>query len=416
MLKGACLFGQSGGPTPVINASAYGIITEGLRNESITKVYAMHYGIKGVLTDDLIEITNEDLVEVEKLLYTPGALFGSCRHRLKDFKVDDSEYKLILEVFKKYDIRYFLYIGGNDSMDTCLKVSDYMKFVGYDCKVIGIPKTIDNDLPITDHTPGYGSSAKFLNAMISSVGNDLISYDQKSVLIFEIMGRNAGWLTASTALSTLNGNGPDLIYLPEVPFDLDKFKEDVFGLLDNKNVVMVAVSEGIKSANGNYLQDDTSTSSVDQFGHTQLGGVGNILVKKLKEQTPSLKCRVIEFSLLQRCASFSGSGCDVQEASSIGTFGLVCAINGHTGNMVVINRISNTPYKVEYSLAPISKIANLEKEIPLYWINSNRNGMTSDFIEYIYPLIQKEVNVKYLDGMIDFANLNNFKNFNSKNR
>ena len=411
MIKGACLFGQSGGPTSVINASAYGIITEALRNESITKVYAMHHGIKGVLNDDLIEITSDDSEEIEKLLYTPGALFGSCRLRLKDYLVDDSEYRKILEIFKKYDIRYFLYIGGNDSMDTCNKVSKYMKHIGYDCNVIGIPKTIDNDLNITDHTPGFASCAKFINNSISSVEWDLVSYDQKSVLVFEIMGRNAGWLTASSALSKLNGMGPDLIYLPEVPFDINKFQENVYKLLEEKNVVMVAVSEGIKSASGAYLQDDAASGSVDQFGHTQLGGVGNCLVRKLKERNPKLKTRVIEFSLLQRCASFSGSMCDVEEAKNIGGFGLRQATLGETDKTVILKRLSHKPYTYILDLAPISEIANLEKTIPLNWIKEDGKGLTDEFIEYLLPLVEGEVPCKYKDGLIDYAKITNFKNF-----
>ena len=411
MLKGACLFGQSGGPTSVINASAYGIITEGLKNESITKVYAMHHGIKGALNDDLIEITTDDYEEIEKLLYTPGALFGSCRLRLKDYLVDDSEYKKILEIFKKYDIRYFLYIGGNDSMDTCNKVSKYMKHIGYDCNVIGIPKTIDNDLNVTDHTPGFASCAKFINNSISSVEWDLISYDQKSVLVFEIMGRNAGWLTASSALSKINGMGPDLIYLPEVPFDLNNFQESVYELLNEKNVVMVAVSEGIKTASGAYIQDDAASGSVDQFGHTQLGGVGNALVRKLKEKNPKLKCRVIEFSLLQRCASYSGSLTDVEEAKEIGAFGLKMATLGETDKTVILKRLSDKPYTYYLDLAPISEIANLEKTIPLSWIKENGKGMTNEFIDYLLPLVKGEVPCKCKDGLIDYANLSKFKNY-----
>lgn len=410
MLKGSCLFGQSGGPTSVINASAYGIITEGLKNDAITNVYALHHGIQGALEDDIIRITCDDLAEVEKLLYTPGALFGSCRLKLKDFNVDDSEFKKILFLFKKYDIRYFLYIGGNDSMDTCNKIDLYMKKVGYECNVIGIPKTIDNDLVLTDHTPGFASCAKFLNNSISSVEWDLMSYNQKSVLIFEIMGRNAGWLTASSALSTLNGIGPDLIYLPEVSFDLDLFQKNVYKLLETKNVVMVAVSEGIKNSDGKYLQD-VNTCTADQFGHIQLGGVGSILVNKLKEINPNLKCRVIEFSLLQRCASFSGSKVDVEESSAIGSFGLKSAINGESGKTVTIRRISNSPYNVEYELNDISMIANLEKQVPIEWILPDGMGMTTEFYHYLLPLVEGEAKLNYVNGLIDYAKLSNFKHY-----
>lgn len=410
MLKGSCLFGQSGGPTSVINASAYGIITEGLKNDAITNVYALHHGIQGALEDDIIQITSDDIEEVEKLLYTPGALFGSCRLKLKDFEVCDSEYKKILSLFKKYDIRYFLYIGGNDSMDTCNKIDLYMKKVGYECNVIGIPKTIDNDLVLTDHTPGFASCAKFLNNSISSVEWDLMSYNQKSVLIFEIMGRNAGWLTASSALSTLNGVGPDLIYLPEVSFDLDLFQKNVYKLLETKNVVMVAVSEGVKKSNGKYLQDDIA-SSIDQFGHVQLGGVGSILVNKLKEINPKLKCRVIEFSLLQRCASFSGSKVDVEESSKIGSFGLKSAINGSSGKTVTMKRVSNAPYKVEFELNDISMIANIEKQVPTEWILPDGMGMTKEFFDYLLPLVEGEVKLNYINGLIDYAKLSNFKHY-----
>ena len=411
-LKGACLFGQSGGPTSVINASAYGIIKEALANENITNVYALHHGIKGALNDDLIEITNDDLEEIEKLVYTPGALFGTCRYSLRKYEKDESDYLRILEIFKKYNIRYFFYIGGNDSMDTCTKISNFCKKVNYECRIIGVPKTIDNDLNETDHTPGFGSCAKFVATSVSEAKKDLSSYDTRSVLIFEIMGRNAGWLTASSALASLDGNGPDLIYIPEKPISIDGLMGDLTRVLKTQKQVVIAVSEGVKNAEGKYLHEEFAEKAADSFGHVQLGGVGEILKIKLLNENPELRIRVIEFGLLQRSASHVSSLTDVNEAVGVGRFAVSNAANGESHKAVIIKRDNNNGYSSHFELCDLYLLANFEKKFPLEWIKEDNSGVTQEFYDYLVPLVQGSVNYKYTDaGLIDYADLNKFKGF-----
>ena len=299
-LIGACIFGQSGGPTAVINASAYGVIRTALDSDVITNVYGAAYGIKGVLNDELYDMAEEEDYELKLLLNTPSSELGSCRYKIADPEVDDTDYIRILEIFKKYDIRYFFYNGGNDSMDTCNKISRYMEKVGYECRVMGVPKTIDNDLFGTDHCPGYGSAAKFIATSCMEVGKDTDVYNTDMVTVIEIMGRHAGWLTASAALATEYGNGcgPDLIYLPERDFDLDQFTEDVTKIMKQKRNVLVAVSEGLHYADGSFVSE-AKTSGTDGFGHAQLGGLAVKLANYLKERMGLKKVRGIELSLLQ---------------------------------------------------------------------------------------------------------------------
>ena len=401
MLKGACLFGQSGGPTSVINASAYGIITEGLKNESITKVYAMHHGIKGALNDDLIEITTDDYEEIEKLLYTPGALFGSCRLRLKDYLVDDSEYKKILEIFKKYDIRYFLYIGGNDSMDTCMKLDLFFKEVGYECYVIGVPKTIDNDLILTDHCPGYGSAAKYVATTLTEIALDTDVYKKGRVTIVEIMGRDAGWLTASSHLANINGDVVQLIYLPEVAFNMDEFLRDVERIYKEKKKVLVAISEGIRDKDGKYILEYQGTTESDKFGHMQLGGVGQVLAG-IVNQKLGISTRAIELSLPQRCAAHLGSLTDVKEAEKAGSWAVKYAVKGESGMMVAYKRVSD--YKIVYKTAKLTDVANQVKEFPREWI-INGNSISNEYLTYALPLIKGESYPKYSNGLPSYSKL-----------
>ena len=271
-LRGACIIGQSGGPTSVINASAYGVIDTALKSGVITKVLGAEHGIKGVLEDRLFDMGMEDPAELELMKYTPSSALGSCRYKIADPEVDDTDYKRILEVFKKHDVRYFFYNGGNDSMDTCNKINHYMQSVGYECRVMGVPKTIDNDLFGTDHCPGYGSAAKYIATSMMEVWRDAHVYDTGMIIIMEIMGRHAGWLTAAAALATEFGAGPDLIYVPEVDFDMDKFLADVERIYKEKGNCMVAVSEGIHYADGSFVSE-AKTSATDGFGHAQLGGL-----------------------------------------------------------------------------------------------------------------------------------------------
>ena len=304
-LKGACIFGQSGGPSSVINASAYGVIKTALESEYITKVYGANHGIKGVLDDRLLIMDEEDPKELERLLYTPSSALGSCRYKIADPDVDDTDYKRILEIFKKYDVRYFFYNGGNDSMDTCNKISKYMAKVGYDCRVIGVPKTIDNDLFGTDHCPGFASAAKYIATSIMEVYRDCHVYDTGMITIIECMGRHAGWLTAAAELANLSGEGPDFVYVPEVDFDMDKFLADVTARYEKNKNCMVAVSEGIHYADGSFVSE-AKTSATDGFGHAQLGGLAAHLAAVVKEKTGA-KVRGIELSLLQHCAAHCAS-------------------------------------------------------------------------------------------------------------
>ncbi|MCI6256853.1 MAG: diphosphate--fructose-6-phosphate 1-phosphotransferase, partial [Clostridiales bacterium] len=283
-LKGACIIGQSGGPTAVINASALGVIRTALDSESITRVLGAAHGIKGVLEDRLYDMGQEDAAELDLLKYTPSSALGSCRYKLADPEQDDTDYKRILEIFKKYDVRYFFYNGGNDSMDTCNKISKYMQKVGYECRIMGIPKTIDNDLNGTDHCPGFASAAKYIATSCAEVWQDAHVYDTGMVTVIEIMGRHAGWLAASAALASLTGCGPDLLYLPEVDFDMDKFIADVTDIYTKTGKCLVAVSEGIHYADGRFVSE-AETSATDGFGHAQLGGLAVKLADIIKQKT-----------------------------------------------------------------------------------------------------------------------------------
>ena len=328
-LIGSCIFGQSGGPTAVINASAYGVIRAALDAPEITKVYGAAHGIKGVLDDKLYVMDEEDPKELELLLHTPSSELGSCRYKMADPEVDDTDYKRILEIFKKYNVRYFFYNGGNDSMDTCNKISRYMESVGYECRVMGVPKTIDNDLFGTDHCPGFASAAKYIATSCMEISKDARVYDNGMITIVEIMGRHAGWLAASAALATEFGSGPDLIYLPETDFDMDKFFADVERVYKANGKVLVAVSEGIHYADGSFVSE-AKTSATDGFGHAQLGGLASLLARIVKEETGA-KVRGIELSLLQRCGAHLASATDINEACRAGKTAVEEAVKGTTG-------------------------------------------------------------------------------------
>ncbi len=387
-LKGAAVIGQSGGPSAVINASAYGVIKTALESEYITKVYGMHHGIKGMLNDELLIMDEEDPKELERLLYTPSSALGSCRYKIADPDVDDTDYKRILEIFKKYDIRYFFYNGGNDSMDTCNKISKYCQKVGYECRVMGIPKTIDNDLFGTDHCPGYASAAKYIATSCMEVYKDATVYDNPQITVVEIMGRHAGWLAGAAALATAFGAGPDLVYLPEVDFDLETFSADVERVYKaNGGKVLIAVSEGIHYADGRFVSE-AETSATDGFGHAQLGGLAVKLADYLKKRTGA-KVRGIELSLLQRCGAHLASGVDLAEAELAGRAAVEAAVSGKTDYMVAFKcSREGGKYVCETELLPLSEVANYEKKVPLEWINADHNGVTQEFIDYVLPLIQ----------------------------
>ena len=403
-LKGACIFGQSGGPTSVINASAYGVIATALKSPNITRGLGAEHGIKGVLNDRLFDMGQEDPAELELLKYTPSSALGSCRYKMADPDVDDTDYKRILEIFKKYDVRYFFYNGGNDSMDTCNKISKYMQKVGYDCRVMGVPKTIDNDLFGTDHCPGFASAAKYIATSCMEVYQDARVYDTGMVCIMEIMGRHAGWLAGAAALATAYGAGPDLVYLPEVDFDMDKFLADVDRIYREKGNCMVAVSEGIHYADGTFVSE-AKTSATDGFGHAQLGGLAAHLASVVKEKTGA-KVRGIELSLLQRCGAHLASETDIEESVMSGKAAVENAVAGITDKMVGFQCTrDNGKYVCKTELLNLTDVANTEKKVPLEWINKEHNGVEQPFIDYVLPLIQGEPNLPKVDSLPRFAKL-----------
>ena len=403
-LKGACIFGQSGGPTSVINASAYGVIATALKNPSITRVLGAEHGIKGVLNDRLFDMGQEDPAELELLKYTPSSALGSCRYKMADPDVDDTDYKRILEIFKKYDVRYFFYNGGNDSMDTCNKISKYMQKVGYECRVMGVPKTIDNDLFGTDHCPGFASAAKYIATSCMEVYQDARVYDTGMVCIIEIMGRHAGWLAGAAALATAYGAGPDLVYLPEVDFDMDQFLADVDRIYKEKGNCMVAVSEGIHYADGTFVSE-AKTSATDGFGHAQLGGLASHLASAVKEAF-GVKVRGIELSLLQRCGAHLDSETDAEEALLAGSAAVQAAVEGFTDKMVAFRCTRGEDgYRCETILEPLDIVANFEKKVPREWINEAGNGVNQQFIDYVLPLIQGDAKAPRVNGLPRFARL-----------
>ncbi|NLB29853.1 MAG: 6-phosphofructokinase [Clostridiales bacterium] len=404
VLRGACIFAQSGGPTSVINASAYGVIKTALENENITKVYGAANGVVGILQNVLYDMGQEDPAELSLLLGTPSSELGSCRYKLRPPEESDEDYKKILDVFGRSDVRYFFYNGGNDSMDTCDKIDRYFKKTGYECRVIGIPKTIDNDLCGTDHSPGFGSAAKYIATSVAEVCKDNGVYDTGSVAIIETMGRHAGWLAGASALAGLVGAGPDLIYLPEIPFDMEKFISEVDSVYAEKKSCLAVVSEGIRYADGTFVSE-ASVSATDGFAHAQLGGLAAILANAVKTSL-DVKVRGIELSLLQRCGAHIASKTDVDEAFGVGEFAVKSAILGESGKMVSLRRVDKGgKYACEFTLEPLKIVANNEQTVPLEWINEAGNHVTDDFLSYALPLIQGEPARVTENGLPRFSRL-----------
>ena len=404
-LTGACIIGQSGGPTSVINASALGAFEAALDAPEITRVLGAAHGIRGVIDDVLYDIGQEDREELRHLLYTPSSALGSCRYKIKDPAVDDSDYRRILEIFKKYDVRYFFYNGGNDSMDTCNKISKFMLANNYECRVMGIPKTIDNDLTGTDHCPGFGSAAKYVATTFMEVSLDARVYDYGMITIIEVMGRNAGWLTAATALASTKGLGPDLIYLPELAFDIDTFVDEVAAVYGKTGKCLVAVSEGIKDKEGHLISDNSRLMAADGFGHAQLGGLAAMLSAAVRKKTGAQKVRGIEMSLLQRCASHLASATDIAESYAAGKAAVEGALAGITDKMAGFVCDRTNGYKCEIKLFDLEEVANTEKKIPSEWITPDGRGVTQAYIDYALPLIQGETGQAKEDGLPRFARL-----------
>ena len=399
MIKGNMVIGQSGGPTAAINASLAGVIKEALEKNFEGEILGMVNGIEGLLKEKFTDLKDTFSKEgnIEKLIHTPSAYLGSCRYKMPKPDKDSSVYDKVFEIFEKYNIRYFFYIGGNDSMDTVYRLSEYAKTKDYEIYIMGIPKTIDNDLAMTDHCPGYGSAAKFVATAVKEMHRDTNVYDLESVLIVEVMGRNAGWLTAASALAKDDTcTSPDLIYLPEVPFSMDKFISDVKKCLTEKKVVLVAISEGIKDENGVYVCESTASGAVDNFGHKYLSGSGKVLENAVRENL-GVKARAVELNVFQRCAAHLQSKTDVEEALANGSEAFRAAISGTTGKMMAYVRCGD--YKIKFEAMDISKIANEEKMVPAEYINSEGNGVTEAFYKYARPLIMGESYPVYENGM-----------------
>lgn len=418
------LVAQSGGPTVAINASLAGVIAGVVRSGEYERIIGAANGILGVLNErftdlsifendvkagndsisDIVTSGNDDVQkawcpksQLDRLAVTPSMYLGSCRFKLPFYEEDSQLYEKIFAILDKNDIGMFFYIGGNDSMDTVNKLSAYAKSISSDIRFAGIPKSIDNDLPHTDHTPGYGSAAKYIAASIAEMAHDVKIYDIPCVTIIELMGRNAGWLTGAAALARSEYNElPQLIYLPEVDFDKDEFIEDVKNELKKSNCVMVAVSEGIHDSDGNYINAGTS----DTFGHDQLGGAAKTLELLVKEKL-HIKCRSVEINIMQRCAAHMAAGTDIREAYELGIAGVKYAIEGNTGFIPVLKRISDAPYRSVIEYADLKSIANVEKKVPLEWINKAHNNVTDNMLEYVKPLINGEIMLPYKNGLPD---------------
>lgn len=396
------LVAQSGGPSAAINATITGVIDAGIASDQVGHVYGARNGIKGVLNENFVNLDEVcDTKEKRDLLsVTPAAALGSCRWKLKDPKENAEEFEEIIRILRKNNIGYFVYTGGNDSMDTVYKLSIYCKENNIDdIKVMGAPKTIDNDLGETDHCPGFGSAAKFIATAFTEIACDCFVYDVPSVTIVEVMGRNAGWLTASSALArTEERRVPQLIYLCEKVFDEEKFIEDVNKALEKENNIIVAVSEGVKDATGHYVGEETKSGKEDAFGHKYLSGIGKYL-EGLVGNRIGCKVRSVELNILQRCAGYMLSETDIIESRNLGAFAAVSAIRGESGKMSALKRICDDPYQVEIELADLSKIANFEKKVPMEWMNEEGNDIKDDLLTYLKPLIQGEVQIPYENGV-----------------
>lgn len=399
------IVGQSGGPTAVINGSLYGVVSEGFKHpESIEHVYGMINGIEGFLSNQIMDmhplLKNGDL---ELIRTTPGSYLGSCRYKLPE-DLNNPVYPELFQKFEDYNIGYFFYIGGNDSMDTVSKLSRYAAKIQSPIRVIGVPKTIDNDLVETDHTPGFGSAAKFVATTVREIAIDASVYDnKKSVTIVEIMGRHAGWLTAASALARkFEGDNPVLIYLPEVAFNQEDFLEKVKKALETTPNLVVCVSEGINDGNGTFICEFASDVGVDTFGHKMLTGSGKYLENLIKEKL-GVKVRSLELNVSQRCSSSCLSKTDLDEADHSGAFAVNAALNGETGKMISFVRTNTSPYELSFSTADVNIICNQEKAVPLSWITKDGSDVTDEFIRYAAPLIQGSVDVPTENGLPLFA-------------
>lgn len=399
-LRGNCIVAQSGGATAVINQSLAGVIQEAQKQQEIEEIYGARNGILGLLKEELIDLGKEKISTIDALATAPGAALGSCRYRLKSWGESTKDLKKIIRTCRRYNLRYFFYIGGNDSMDSANKVDEAAKRMNYQLKVIGIPKTIDNDLAFTDHCPGFASAAKYLAVSVMQAGRHLESlYDSEAVAILETLGRNTGWLAGSCALAKRSKeDAPHLIYFPEIPFSLDKFIKDVKEVYGKIGGVFIVVSEGLRDKKGNYVCAGKDKVSIDAFGHPELEGISDYL-KQVIESRLKLKTRTIKPDICQQSAVHFASKLDMEEAYLVGREAVKLAMEGKSGYMITIKREKGKVYKGRISMARLSLVANMEKRVPLRWINKERNFVTKEFIEYVHPLIQGEVNIPVQNGL-----------------
>jgi 6-phosphofructokinase len=402
------LVAQSGGPTAAINATVAGVVSQALISGEADGIWGAVNGIKGVLEERFVDLREKiaGTRQLDILCQTPAASLGSCRFKLDDMEKNRSQFDEIIRIFRKHEIAYFIYVGGNDSMDTVDKLSAYCREENInDIKVMGAPKTIDNDLVGTDHCPGFGSAAKYIGTTFAELERDCHVYDTKAVTIVEVMGRNAGWLTAASALSRSNGgHGPNLIYLCEPVFSVQGFLSDVRRELETHDSVLVAVSEGIRDKDGIYISEQVQSSTVDNFGHSYIAGSARVLEDAVRNEI-GCKVRSIELNLMQRCAAHLASSVDIQESRMLGMTACQCALEGKSGLMAAVKRISDAPYKVEFTTVPVDTVSNKEKKVPAEFINPQGNDVTEKMMDYLLPLIQGETPVIYENGIPKYLEL-----------
>lgn len=406
-MKLNCIVAQSGGPTAAINASLAGVVKGIIDSNIYDKVYGSIHGIQGVFKKQFLDLSDSTSDFIDKLKTTPAMYLGSCRFKLPDLSEDEAAYAEIFSVFEEMNIGAFFYIGGNDSMDTVDKLSKYAVSIGSNIKIAGVPKTIDNDLMETDHTPGFGSAAKYIASSVREIAYDTYIYDVESVTIVEIMGRDAGWLTAASALARTDfSHAPHLIYLPEVAFDKEQFINDIKELLPKQRNVIVAVSEGIRDKDGNYLS--ATDAAADKFGHAQLSGTGKCLEYLVKERL-GVKVRSVEVNVLQRCAGHMASQTDLDEAFRLGETAVRLTENGESCFMTALKRTSDAPYSCDIISVPVANVANKAKSVPTEWITASGNDITPELEAYLRPLVIGEVTPNYDNGIISYADISHLQ-------
>ena len=404
-LQGNCLVAQSGGPTAVINSSAYGVIKEFMRNRKNEKIFVGVNGIQGILSNQIYDADKLSMEELNTMRYLPSAALSSCRYKLKNYEDSVIEYEKIFNLFKSNNIRYFFYIGGNDSMDAAKKLCNYAQNINFDINIIGVPKTIDNDLVETDHCPGFGSTAKYVCNTGMELWMDTKTYHTNSIMVMEVMGRDAGWIAASSGLikeAILDVN--QLIYLPEIPFTVEKFLKDVSNSLSNNGKLLVVTSEGLKDSNGEYINIDPNCCKKDQFGHEQLGGVGSYL-KTLIQDNVEKRVKVNELGVSQRCAMHCVSKTDLDEAELVGRAAVKYSIMGRTGFMVALERLKGKEYECTTRLVELNMVCNAVKSVPKDWINSDGCSISKKMIDYVSPLIVGEINSFDSNGLLKYVDI-----------